>query len=207
MPSGFQQDQNQLSPDFYRVVLTLTGGTGNYGAAAPANGAVNPYNWDAYATKPSSDANAARLARGNMRWQAIIEELTKHADAQILDVEVTSADTTDANSVPTGIAFTVKYDRDDFVLGAVRKIATSFTPTTGGAVTIDSTAKAIRYLVGQGIVRGGSAGYTKKWAVWVPASLEGTVTNITINQPDAPADVYDDIAVQILDGTELTSTV
>lgn len=34
MASGFQQDTNQLSPDFYRVVLTLSGGTGAYNAAA-----------------------------------------------------------------------------------------------------------------------------------------------------------------------------
>lgn len=207
MPSGFQQDSNQLSPDFYRVVLTLSGGTGNYGAAAPANGAVNPYDWNSFTTKPTTLANAQRLARGNMRWQAIIEELTKHADAQILDVEVTSADTTVADNVPTALAFTVKFDRDDFVLGAVQKIATSFAPTTGVAVTIDTTAKALRYLVGQAIVRGGSTGYTRTYRVYNPTDLSETQVSVTINQPDTPADVYDDIAVNLIDGTEVTSTV
>ena len=33
MPSGFQQDINQLSPDFYRVVITMSGGTGTWSAA------------------------------------------------------------------------------------------------------------------------------------------------------------------------------
>jgi len=204
MASGFQQDTNQLSPDFYRVVLTLSGGTGNYGGAAPANGGVNPYNWDSYATLPSSAANAERLARGNMRWQAIIEELTKHADAQIIDVEVTSAGTTDANNVPTAIAFTVKYDRDDFVLGAVTKTTTSFTPTTGGAVTIDTTAKAIRYLVATAITRNA---YTRTWNQWDYGNQSGKQASITINTPDTLADVLDDVAVNVLDGTELVSTV
>jgi hypothetical protein len=207
MASGFQLDNNQLSPDFYRVVLTLSGGTGNYGAASPANGAVNPYNWDSFATLPTSDANAQRLARGNMRWQAIIEEVTKHADAQIIDVEVTSADTTNANNVPTAIAFTIKFDRDDFVLGGVTKSVTSFTPTTGGAVTIDTTAKALRYLVAQGILRGGTSGYTRKWNTWSFTNQNGQVESITIQRPDADADVYDDVAVTILDGTELVSVV
>lgn len=207
MASGFQQDNNQLSPDFYRVVLTLNGGTGTYTAASPANGAVNPYNWDGYATLPSSDANAQRLARGNMRWQAIIEEVSKYADAQILDVEVTSADTTDANSIPTAIAFTVKFDRDDFVLGGVTKSVTSFTPTSGGAVTIDTTAKALRYLVAQGILRGYTSGYARKWNTWSYTNQSGQLESITIQQPDTPADVYDDVAVTVLDGTELTSTV
>jgi len=202
MPSGFQQDQNQLSPDFYRVVLTLDGGTGTYTGAAPANGAVNPYNWDSFSTKPSSDANAERLARGNMRWQAIIEEVTKHADAQILDVEVTSAGNTDANSVPTAVAFTVKYDRDEFVLEALK--GTSFAPTTGGAVTVDTVAKAVRFVVAQAIARNG---YTRKWPVYSFADDAGKIASITVNTPDTVADIYDDVAVNLIDGTELTSTV
>jgi hypothetical protein len=204
MPSGFQQDINQLSPDFYRVVLTLSGGTGNYGGAAPANGAVNPYDWNGFATAPTTLANAQRLARGNMRWQAIIEELTKHADAQILDVEVTSADNTLADSVPTAISFTVKYDRDDFVLGAVQNIATSFAPTTGAAVTIDTTAKAIRYLVGTAIARNA---YTRTYRVYDPTDLSETQVSVTINTPDTQADIFDDVAVNLLDGTELNSTI
>jgi hypothetical protein len=204
MPSGFQQDPNQLSPDFYRVVLTLSGGTGNYGGAAPANGAVNPYDWNGFATAPTTLANAQRLARGNMRWQAIIEELTKHADAQILDVEVTSADNTLADSVPTAVSFTVKYDRDDFVLGAVQNIATSFAPTTGAAVTIDTTAKAIRYLVGTAIARNA---YTRTYRVYDPTDLSETQTSVTINTPDTQADIFDDVSVSLIDGTELNSTI
>jgi hypothetical protein len=207
MASGFQQDTNQLSPDFYRVVLTLGAGTATYSGAAPADGAVNPYNWDSYAILPTSAANALRLARGNMRWQAIIEEVTKYADAQILDVEVTSADLTDSNSVPSAIAFTIKYDRDDFILGSVTKVASSFTPTTGGAVTIDTTAKAIRYLVAQGIQRGGTSGYTRKWNVVDVTVDAGQLISVTIQRPDTDGDVYDDVAVTVLDGTELTSTV
>jgi hypothetical protein len=207
MASGFQQDTNQLSPDFYRVIITMSGGTGTWTAAAPANGAVNPYNWDSYATVPSSEVNALRLSRGNMRWQAIIEELSKHSDAQIIDVEVTSPGATDANNLPTSIAFTVKYDRDDFVLGAVQKVATTFAPTTGAAVTIDTTAKAIRYLVVQGIQRGGTSGYTRKWNTYDTVGTAGVISSITIQRPDTDGDVYDDVAIQVVDGTEIVSTV
>lgn len=207
MASGFQQDTNQLSPDFYRVVITMSGGTATWTAASPANGAVNPYNWDSFTTKPSSDANGERLSRGNMRFQAIIEELTKHADGQIIDVEVTSADTTDANSVPTAVAFTVKYDRDDFILGAVTQGATTFTPTTGGAVTIDTTAKALRYLVVQGIQRGGTSGYSRKWQTWDYTNQSGAVKSITIQRPDTDGDIYDDVVVNLIDGSELVSSV
>jgi hypothetical protein len=203
MPSGFQQDSNQLSPDFYRVVLTLNGGVADYSGAAPKNGAVNPYDWNSFTTPPSSIANAERLARGNMRWQAIIEELTKYADAQILDVEVTSAGNTDANNVPTAISFTVKYDRDNFILGSVQQDATTFTATSG-AVTIDSTAKAIRYLVGIAIARNA---YSRTYRVYDPTDLSESQVKITIETPDVIADIFDDVAVTILDGTELISVV
>lgn len=204
MPTGFQQDQNQLSPDFYRVVITMTGGTSTWNAASPANGAVNPFNWDSFTTLPSSTANAQRLARGNMRWQAIIEEVTKHADAQLIDVEVTSAGTTDANNVPTVISFTVKYDRDQFVLTGVTASTTSFAPTTGGAVTVDTVAKALRYLVATGITR---HDYTRSYSIWGYTDQTGKQEYITINRPDTLADVLDDVAVQLIDGTELVSTV
>jgi hypothetical protein len=201
MPSGFQQDLNQLSPAFYRVVLTLSGGTGAYNAAAPANGAVNPYDWNAYQTAPTTLANGERLARGNIRWQAIIEELTKHADAQILDVEVASADTTDANSVPTGVAFTVKYERDNFVLSALNGA------TDIGGNTVDTTAKAIKHLVVSGIQRGGTTGYSRAYRVYDPSGDEEIQSRITITRPDVNADVYADVAVNLLDGTELVSTI
>lgn len=210
MPSGFQQDTNQLAPGFYRVVLNLSSGTANWGQAAPANGAVNPYNWDSFATLPTTDANSQRLSRGNMRWQAIIEQVSKFADAQIIDVEVTSSDETVANNIPTQVAFTVKYDRDSFVLPAVRTEiynatgAYTFTPTTGGAVTVDSTAKAIRYLIGQAVNRNA---YTKKWYTYQASTSEGTLQAITINTPDTLAKLYDDITVAILDGTEVVSVV
>lgn len=206
MPSGFQQDSNQLSPDFYRVVLTLSGGVGVYTAAAPADGKVNPYDWGSFATVPTTLANSQRLARGNMRWQAIIEELAKYSDAQILDVEVSSPNAALADSLPTAIAFTVKFDRDDFILGAVQKLVTTFTATSG-VVTIDTTATALRYLVGQAIVRGGTTGYTRSYRVYDSTDKTESQQQVTITQPDVPGDVYDDISVNLIDGTELTSTI
>lgn len=201
MPSGFQQDQNQLKPGYYRVVLTLGAGTGNYGAPAPADGAVNPYDWNAFATLPSTLANGERLARGNLRWHAILEELQQYSDAQILDVEVSSADNTDADSVPTAIAFTVRYDRDEFVLAALEG-----TNDIVGNV-IDTTSKAIKHMVVSGIQRGGAAGTTKSYRVWEPFTSEELQSRVTYARPDVDADVYADVVVQRLDGTELSSVV
>lgn len=122
MPAGFQQDSNQLSPGYYRVQINM-GYFGSvhatwtpYGTGALAQqGRVNPYTWDNYTTLPSSDNNGIALAAGNLRWQSIVDELSKVADCQILDIEVYSDTPTDANTDISGIVFTVKYDRNESV--------------------------------------------------------------------------------------------
>ena len=89
MPSGFQQDSNQLQPAFFRVVLDMSNSdiyvTGN----ADGAGAVNPYSWDNFTgnDQPITLENAIRLAQGNIRFQRIVEELSKYSDAQIIDLE------------------------------------------------------------------------------------------------------------------------
>jgi len=117
MPSGFQQDTNQLQPAFFRVVIDMSNdpydvyqrGSGS----GTALGLINPYTWDNYSggDLPTTVNNALRLARGNIRWQRIVEEVGRHSDAQILDLEVSYDGADTGDTLPTQIAFTVKYDR------------------------------------------------------------------------------------------------
>jgi hypothetical protein len=200
--SGFEQDINQLQPNFYRVVLTLNGGTGTYPTAdGDDNGAVFTQDHSQFTTLPTTLANARRVARGHLRFLSIIEEVKKYADAQILDIEFTSTGATAADNQPTQVKFTVRYDRDANVLPSVRSEIGSpfqFTPTTGGAVTVDSTAKAVRYLVGEGLDR---HGYVRRVRVYDPVQVAETDKFIEIDRPDTLADMYDDIAVTLIDGT------
>jgi hypothetical protein len=202
--SGFQQDINQLQPTFFRVVLTLSGGTGTYPTAdSDANGAVYTQDHSQFTTLPSTVANSKRVARGHLRFHGIIEEVKKYADAQIIDLEFTSAGATAADNQPTQVKFTVRYDRDANVLASVRtEIGTpfQFTPTTGGAVTVDSVAKAVRYLVGKGLDR---HGYVKRVRFYDPVIAEESDQSIEIDRPDTLANMYDDIAVTLLDGATL----
>ena len=113
MPSGFQQDTNQLQPTFFRVVMTMSDTDIYTNNTDNSNGRVNPYNWDALTdlsiALPTTEAAGAKLARGNIRWQRVVEEVTKYCDAQILDLEVTGM--TNGDTAPSGIAFTVRFDR------------------------------------------------------------------------------------------------
>jgi hypothetical protein len=199
--SGFQQDPNQLQPTFYRVVLTLSGGTGTYPTAdGNNNGAVYTQDYSQFVTKPATAAIAKRVARGHQRFLGIIDEVAKHADAQIIDVEFTSAGSTDAVNQPTQVKFTVRYDRDANVLPSTRAELFSsngnYNDAGGNAVT--TTAQAVRQLVVNGITR---VNYEKFMRVYVEDEAGERVEYLTVTTPDAAADVYADTAVTLLDGT------
>ena len=215
MPSGFQQDPDQLAPGFYRVIITMGGNVATWPSISTqyTGGAVNPYNWDAFTTVPTTAANSLGLAQGNLRFEAIIEELTKYCDGQILDLEYTSSSSIDANQQPTSLRFTIRYDRDAFVLPAYQKVMLTESPTNtsfvgygGGTNYVTTTAGAVREMVTRGIIRGSTTGYTKFWRTYGPTTTEGFQTQVTIKQPDVPANIWGDVSASILDGTELINT-
>jgi len=86
MPSGFQNTQDQLTPNFYRVVITMSGGTATWSTTAADNdsGAVEVDDFNAFTTLNTSYNNSKRRARGNIRWHAIVEELINLSTQDVL---------------------------------------------------------------------------------------------------------------------------
>jgi len=230
--SGFNLDSNQLSPGVYRVVITTN--TTNYPIATgnTNGGGVWPYDWNNTAYTNGSTLTAAQaltLAQGNLRWQAILDNLSNIADCRIYDivVSVASGVNTDATNQPSGVAFTIEFQRDYFILGEWNKVlayngATSagvtFTNadgTTGTAYysinaggttqAITSTALAIQDLVTTGIVRGSTTGYKRTWRVWSP-TIGDTQVNVTITQPCVPVTAFGTVAVTQISGTTLAGS-
>ena len=209
--SGFKNDTNQLRPEFYQVVITLSGGAGTYPTTdGNDNGAVYPQDHSAFTTKPTTYAIGKRVARGHQRFLAIIENLQKYGDAQIQDVQFTSGGATAADNQPTAVTFTVRYDRSaavgagttDGILACTRSEMGSpyqFTATTDGTITVDTTVKALRWQIAQAICR---TGYTKRLRVWNGALSSEADEVLTVTLPDSLADVYKDVAVSLVDAAE-----
>lgn len=192
MPSGFQQDSNQLAPSFYRVVLDMTSTTyyPTTGGAADDRGGVTPNSSDSFATLPTTLAYGQNRARGNMRFRNIVNALTGLADCQILDIEVDS-DESVGNSQATTLAFTVKYDRDAFIPSTGTDIA-------GGSITTkalyikNEVAKAIRLST------------TANSRVYNGSTGTDSVLPITVTHTGATASqTFGTVAVVLIDGTEL----
>jgi hypothetical protein len=189
MPSGFQQDQNQLSPDFYRVVVDMTGYPTTNGNT---NGGVTPNSSDSFATLPTTLALGQARARGNMRFRNIVNRLAGLADCQILDVEITEAN---GDAQATALAFTVKFDRDEFI-------------QTGGTAVDTSTEITTKVLkIKDEVARGVLDVTTATVRVYNGTTKTDSQQSITVAAPDTASNVFADVTVSLIDGTELVSTI
>jgi hypothetical protein len=188
MPSGFQQDSNQLQPAYFRVVMDMTD-TNRYsddaGPTGTAGGAVQPFTWDNFTDNdlPHTVDSGLTLARGNLRFQRIIEELSKYSDAQILDLEALSGnDPVTGEYQANHLAFTVKYDRfgiDEDGLDAdspllsmerqyLRSINDGSTSSPYDGENINNTTEAIQEAIMRALIQ------TNTRSMRVFAPIEGT---------------------------------
>ena len=202
MPSGFQQDSNQLSPGLYRVVWVAS--TGTYATAdGNDNGAITPNSADSFTTLPTTLVKGKARARGNMRFRNVINRLTGLADCQILDIETGIAgggvETAGDNQV-TSLAFTVKYERDAGVVAACTTLNASAT-AVDGATAVTTVALAVK----DQFVRGFRDATTANARVYNGTTGTDNTLSITVAAPDTAADIWADTTVTLIDGTELTT--
>lgn len=206
MPSGFVQDTNQLSPSLYRIVIDMSGYPTTDGNT---NGAVTPTSSDnvgsganQISAVPTTLALGKARARGVMRFRNIVNRLTGIGDCQILDIEVGGQ--TDGDSQATSLAFTVKYDRPQDLLNAIRGAvyAESASYNNAGSVAITTIALGLEELV----VRGVRDATTATTRVYNGAIGSDTQVSITVAAPDTASNVLADVTVALIDGTELVTT-
>ena len=213
MASGFQNTQDQLTPNFYRISIDAS--TYSTTAANNDSGGVEVDDFNAFTTLPTTLDNSRRRARGNIRWQAIIDELSRFTQPMIVDITSLETDASvleAADDITTSLAFTVGYAQEEYVLGGWQKIigagtfsdgATALTTSTFEALSASNLATAvqncIKEAVTRGITRGGaSAGYTRTYRTMDPTGNDSSFQEaITITQPDTPANVWADVSASI----------
>ncbi len=194
MPSGFQQDSNQLAPGFYRVVLTMTNTTYYPTTDSDDNGGVTPNSSDSFSTAnlPTTLAKGKARARGNMRFRNIVNQLSGLADCQVLDIEVDS-DESNGDAQATTLAFTVKYDRDAFI------------PATGTDIASGSITSKALYIKNE-IAKAIRLSTTANARVYNGATGTDNMLSITATHTGATASqTLGTVAVTQIDGTELTT--
>jgi hypothetical protein len=212
MPSGYQNTNAQLQPVYYRVTIDTS--TWSNSNSSTAGGSIEPWDYNYFSTLNTSLANSERRARGNIRWASIMTFLEKYANCELLDVTVLKSGATvetEADDVAVSVAFTVGYYQEAYVLGGhVNYLAsinqtylsdgsTILTPAAYDTLTYSARAtsmqNAIQDLVTLGITIGGGTGYIRQYRTYNPQLPGQLQENITVTQPDTPANVWAKITV------------
>lgn len=204
MPSGFQQDTNQLAPGLYRVVITMSNTTyyPTTGGAENDRGGITPNSADnfALADLPSTLAYGQNRARGNMRFRNIVNALTGLADCQILDIELGSETNGDAQA--TTLAFTAKFDRDAFIPLTGTYQGTTVVGNDIGNSAMDTKEKVIKNEIAKAI----RLTTTANVRVYDGTAGRDTQQSITVTHTGATASqTLGTVAVTPIDGTELVT--
>jgi len=184
MPSGFQQDSNQLQPNFYRVAIDTSSATYYPTSDGNTNGGITSNGWDALATAPTTLVKGKARARGNMRFRNIINALTGLTDCQILDV--TMAGETVGDDQATSCTFTVKFERDAYIPSTGTDIA-------GGSIT--TKALYIKNTVANAIRQETSA----SCRVYDPTTAEGAQLSLTASAASTATNTLGTVTVSLID--------
>ncbi len=213
MASGFQNSQDQLTPTYYRVAIDTSG----YSTTAANNdsGGVEAWDYNYFTTLNTSLDNSKRRARGNIRWNAILQELQRFSNCEILDVTVLKtgpAAETAADHTAVSVTFTVGFSQEEYVFNGLKSLvgaatlsdgATSLSTSAWEALTASQKATqmvlCVKEAVTRGITIGGSAGYTRRYRTYDPVLIEQRDSDITVTQPDTPANAWADLTVGIID--------
>jgi hypothetical protein len=181
MPSGFQNDSNQLQAEMYRVTIDMSTSAYYPTADGNDNGGVTPNSWDAFSILPTTLVKGQARARGNMRFRNIVNRLQALGDCQIRDITMDSAASgnteTNGDTQSTRIDFTVYYERPLFAAVTGSAIGASTVGNDINGSTMDTTAKVVRNAVAQGI----RDTTTAQARVYNPAvGVQGTQQNISV---------------------------
>jgi hypothetical protein len=214
MASGFQNNQDQLTPNYYRVQIDLSSG---YSSTSTDNdsGGVEAWDFTNFNTMNTTADNSRRRARGNVRFNNILNQLQLFANVQILDMTVLTGGNPQeaADDVATGVAFTVGYVQEAYVYGGWQNTvgsgtfsdgSTTFPPVNitfdqlGEIVDLEAIEVCIKEAIVRGITTGGSDGYTRRYKTYNPADNNHREEQITVTQPKAPADVWNDVTVSAI---------
>jgi hypothetical protein len=189
MPSGFQQDLNQLQPNFYRVAIDMSG----YPTTGTEGGGITPNSVDSFPINnfPSTLLVSQRRSRGNMRFNNIVRRLSGLTDCQILDITITEAN---ADAQATALAFTVKFERDQFI-------------QTGGTAVDGSTAiSSVVLKIRDEIVRGILDATSATMRVYDPSDLSDKQQTISVTAPVTAGNAWADVAVTLNSDTTLINS-
>ena len=189
MPSGFQNDTNQLQAEMYRATITMSNTTYYPTADGDDNGGVTPSASDSFATLPTTLAKGKARSRGNMRFRNVVNRLSGLGDCQIRDITLTEAN---GDAQATSLAFTVAYDRPALITVSGTAVDASTAITTTALAIRDAVARGVRDVTVANV------------RVYDGTNAQDTQMSLTVTTTGATAtQTFGTVAVSLIDETSL----
>jgi hypothetical protein len=199
MPSGFQNDTNQIQSEMYKVIITMSNGTYYPTADGNDNGGVTPNSSDSFALAdlPTTLAKGKARARGNMRFRNVVNGLTGVGDCQIRDITITESN---GDAQATSLQFTVLYERPAFIALTGTAIGTATVGNNVAGAAMDTRAKVIANAIAVAI----NSSTTANVRVFDGTLGQDTNQTITVTQSGATAtQALGTVAVTLIDESTL----
>ena len=216
MPSGFQQNLNQINPNYYRVSLNIADSTAD--VVLTNRGGVTPTSTDSFgiADYPTTLAKSQERAQGNIRFKNIIQQLSNLADIRIIDVTITEANGDAQANGASALVFTVVADRDAFILLNWNAYQKSIGDTANGTFIFNDVTyiayngsdgatpiTTIPLAIKDCIARAWALTYTQAYRVYNPVVEFDSQQPITVTAPEAVGTLFGKTTVTQIDGTTL----
>ena len=121
--------------------ISITQSAFNSTATSNASGGVTPATYNDFGTKPSSTNNSKRIARGNIRFRRMLEQLSTYTNFKIMKLQGDSSE--DQNTQIASLTFNIAFENDSFIPSSATSIDGSTAVSTREHVIRDLVAKAL----------------------------------------------------------------
>jgi len=169
----------------YNISISFSDYSTSDGAATA--GAVNPHSYKDFATLPTNKNDGLNLARGQVRYQKMLQILGTYSNYRLLKIEVDSS--ADQDTVPTSLQFNILFENDSMI------------PSTGtgtdGSTTLTSKEAVLKDLIATAI----AASHTENVLYYDATHVSGTIDrgpvieSLTTSAPATDTEIFDSITV------------
>jgi len=171
----------------YSISITQSGF--NSTAGNTGSGGVTPATYNDFGTKPSSTNNSLRMARGNIRFRRMLEQLSTYTNFKIMKLQGDSSE--DQNTQIASLSFNIAFENDSF-------IPSSATPIDG-STAVSTREDVIRDLIARALL----STFTEKALVYNNTNTHQEIKDVTCTAVNNDGDTISAITVARVDNYDV----
>ena len=171
----------------YSISITQSGF--NSTAGNTGSGGVTPATYNDFGTKPSSTNNSLRMARGNIRFRRMLEQLSTYTNFKIMKLQGDSSE--DQNTQIASLSFNIAFENDSFIPSSATSI--------DGSTAVATREHVIRDLIARALL----STFTEKALVYNNTNTHQEINDVTCTAVNNDGDTISAITVARVDNYDV----